>query len=107
MYAARSTIAREPIMAGPFDAMTGQSRQKTPIGESFKISSIHFIKMSLRSLNALTTRIFFSPTRMMENPSRIAITMIWSMFASTIGETKLDGKMFTSVSINEVEAAAS
>ena len=36
-----------------------------------------------------------------------AITITCSMFASTIGETKLDGKIFTSVSMKEVASAAS
>ena len=39
------------------------------------IISIHFIKISFRSLNAFTTRTFFSPTRIMAKPRIIAITM--------------------------------
>ena len=49
-------------MVGPLDAITGHSRQNTPIGDNFRIISIHFIKISFRSLNAFTTRTFFSST---------------------------------------------
>ena len=95
------------MIVGPFAAMTGHSMQNTPMGDSFRIISMHFIKISLRSLNAFTTRIFFSPTRIMAKPRRMAITMICSIFASTMGDTKFDGKIFTIVSIKEVASAAS
>ena len=100
-------MAREPMMAGPLVAMMGHSRQNTPMGESFRISSMHFMKMSFRSLKAATTRTFFSPTRMMEKPIRMAMTMTWSILPSTRGLKKLEGKIFTRVSIKEVEALAS
>ena len=77
MYAARRTVASEPMMAGPFSATTGHSRQNTPNGDSARISSMTFMNTSLRSLNAATMRWFFSsPMRMMPKPSRIAMTMI-------------------------------
>ena len=85
----------------------GHSRQNTPMGDSFRISSIHFMKISLRSLKAETTLAFFSPTRMMEKPSSTATTMTCSILASTMGLKKLEGKMFTRVSIKDAEALAS
>ena len=95
------------MMAVPLVAMMGHSRQNTPMGDSFRISSMHFMKMSFRSLKAETTRAFFSPTRMMEKPMSTAMTMTCSILASTKGLKKLEGKMFTRVSIKEVASLAS
>ena len=72
-----------------------------------RINSIHFIQMEFITSKASMTLLFiFSPTRIMENPSNIAITMIWSMLALVIGVRKLDGKILTRVSIKDVDAEA-
>ena len=91
------------MIAGPFEAMTGLSRQNTPIGDNFRIISIHFINTSFKSLHAVMIRVFFSsPTRIIAKPINNAITITCSIFASAIGEMKLDGKIFTIVSIKDV-----
>ena len=92
------------MSAGPFEAMTGLSRQNTPIGDNFRIISIHFINTSFRSLQAVTSLVFLSPSprRIIPNPRISAVTITWSIFASTIGDTKFDGKIFTIVSISEI-----
>ena len=102
MYAASNTIAKEPMIAVPLLATTGQSRQNTPIGDNFRIISIHFMKISLMLLHALTIPIFFSPSLIMENPSNRAMTITCSILDSTIGLIKLDGKIFTIVSMTDV-----
>ena len=58
-----------------YNPLSEKMYETTPIGDNFSIISIHFIKISFRSLNAFTTRTFFSPTRIMAKPRIIAITM--------------------------------
>ena len=98
MYATSRTFASEPITAAPFDAITGVSKQKTPIGESFRIISIHFIKISFQRFMVAIAPSTFSPKRIIAKPMSNAITMIWSMFALEIGTRKFDGNILTNVS---------
>ena len=77
MYAINNTIASELRIIAPFVATTGHNRQNTPIGESLRINSIHFIQIALHFSKASITPLFFSsPTRMIEKPRSIAITII-------------------------------
>ena len=91
----------------PFAAMTGHSRQNTPIGDSFRIISIHFMKISFQRLIPSTALAAFCPSRMTAKPISSAITITCSMFASTIGLRKFAGKILTKTSMGAVEAGAS
>ena len=65
------------------------------------------MQIALIFSNASITPLFFSsPTRIIENPNKIAITIICSILAFVIGVKKLEGKIFTKVSIKDVEADA-
>lgn len=88
----------------PLKNFTGLSRQNTPIGDNFRLISIHFINTSFRSLQDVTSLVFLSPSsrRIIPNPRISAVTITWSIFASTIGDTKFDEKIFTIVSIRDI-----
>ena len=75
------------------------------MGESFKIISMHFMKISLQRVIPSAAAEAFSPSMMIEKPIRMAMTMTCSMFASERGTIKLEGKMLTRVSMALVAAA--
>ena len=99
------TLARDPSTAGPFSATTGHSRQNTPMGESFRIISMAFMQISLATFTAAKSVSCRSLIRISAKPMNSEATMICSMFASTKGLMKLDGKMPTSVSMKFTDVA--
>ena len=68
--------------------------QKTPMGEILMINIMIFMNTSFRLSNSSAVARPFSPVRMIPAPMSSAMTMIWSIEASIIGCTALDGKMF-------------
>jgi hypothetical protein len=98
-------LASEPRTAGPFSAITGQSRQNTPMGESLRIISMIFMQMSLQIMTAVNSMSVRSPIRIRAKPMNREATMICSMLALTKGATKFEGKIPTRVSMKLTEVA--
>ena len=69
------------------------------MGESLMISSMAFMQTSLQMSTALNSMLKRWPIRISASPIISEDTMICSMFPSTKGARKLEGKMPTSVSI--------
>ena len=107
MYAARSTIAREPRTLAPLVATTGVSRQNTPMGESLRMTSMTFMNTRLRRCTPSATGSASLPTRIMPKPMSSAMTMICSIEELDMGVMKLEGKMLTTTSMMGVGSAAS
>ena len=94
-------------MSGPLDATTGVMRPNTPNGAKLMMKPMILMQTSDMPFTKSTTGWAFLPAARMPKPKNSAMTMIWSIEASAMGWTKLDGKMFTIVSMNEGASAAS
>ncbi len=78
-------MASEPKIFAPFSATTGVIRQNTPIGESFKISSMIIMLTSPRLTITFAKGSPFSPERIIPNPKNKAMTITCSITASESG----------------------
>ena len=94
MYAASRTRPREPRIFGPCAATTQLIRQNTPIGETRRMKDMTVCVTSLNEEMNVAKGLPFSPATRTPQPNSSAMTMIWSIEASIIGCTELDGKMF-------------
>ena len=84
MYAIKSTIASELRIIAPFAATTGHNRQNTPIGESLRINSIHFIQIELHFSKASITPLLDKPVNAVTKEERKRLAHLLKNMNTTI-----------------------